>query len=209
MDSVFAFKGDEYVCLVADAVAKHSILVLKESADRVVELNKSQAMIVTGDDGDVMQFSEYINRSLKLLELRQGAVGSVKGTANFIRTVLAKAIRQHPYNVNVITGGVDMSGSPQLYYIDYLGTMGEDDYCVQNYSMYFLLSVLSEYWKPGMSRADARELIKHCINALGRRFLLQPTKFVVKFITATGIDKEVMNYIPAPLDPSPTQLPDA
>ncbi|TNJ30169.1 Proteasome subunit beta type 2 [Giardia muris] len=207
MDSVFAFKGGDYVCLVADAVAKHSILVLKESADRVVELNKTQAMIVTGDDGDVMQFAEYINRSLKLLELRQGAVGSVKGTANFIRTELATAIRRHPYHVNVITGGVDTSGTPQLYYIDYLGTMGEDNYCVQNYSMYFLLSVLSEYWRPDMTRADAKDLIKHCINALGRRFLLQPTKFVVKFVTATGIDKEMINYVPAPLDPSPAQLP--
>lgn len=66
MDSVFGFKGKDFVCLVADTVFKHSILVLKECADRTVKIHEGQGMIVTGEDGDVLQFTDYIKHSLKL-----------------------------------------------------------------------------------------------------------------------------------------------
>ncbi|EFO63331.1 Proteasome subunit beta type 2 [Giardia lamblia P15] len=206
MDSVFGFKGKDFVCLVADTVFKHSILVLKECADRTVKIHEGQGMIVTGEDGDVLQFTDYIKHSLKLRSLRQGYTPTVKSSANFIRTELARAIREGPYNVYVITGGVDAAG-PQLYYMDYLGTMGEDNFCVQGYSMYFLLSVMSEYWKPDMTKQDALALIKHCIDALGRRFLLQPTKFTASFIYHSLTEKEFIDYVPQSIDPTKQQLP--
>lgn len=91
--------------------------------------------------------------------------------------------------------------------MDYLGTMGEDNFCVQGYSMYFLLSVMSEYWKPDMTKQDAMDLIRHCIDALGRRFLLQPTKFTASFIYQSQTEKEFINYVPKSIDPTKQQLP--
>jgi len=201
MDSVFALKGKDFVVFVADSVCRSSIMALREEDDKVRETVRGQAMIVTGDPGDVTHFREFIHCNLRLLALRKEGNLSVGAAANYIRSQLAKAIRENPYQVNLLYGGVNaLTGTPSLYFIDYMGTLGEDRFAVQNYSMYFLLGALDKYWKPDMNKEEAMEVVKRCLTVLARRFLLQPTKFVVKFVYLDRVEREAVTIVPENFD---------
>lgn len=67
-----------------------------------------------------------------------------------MRNELATALREGPYQVNLLIGGVDQS-SPSLYYIDYLGSMHKMNYAVHGYAAYFLLSVLDRLYTKDMT----------------------------------------------------------
>lgn len=201
MDSVFALKGKDFVAFVADTVCRSSIMALREEDDKVREAVPGQAMVMTGDPGDVTHFRESVLCNLKLMLLRLDGNLSVGTAANYIRNQLSKAIRQDPYQVNVLYGGVDTrTGAPSLYFIDYMGTMGEDRFAVQNYSMYFLLGTLDKYWKPDMTKAEAREVVERCLAVLSQRFLIQPTKFTLKFVYADRVERESVTAVPRNFD---------
>ena len=85
---------------------------------------------------------------------------------------------------------------PSVYAIDYLGTIIKNNFVSQGHSNYFLPATFDKWWKENMTIEEGREMIKQCINVLGRAYLLQQTKFMIKWITADGIIKEEINYIP-------------
>ena len=52
-------------------------------------------MSVTGDAGDTLQFSEYIQKNLQLYKIKNGYEMSVHGMANYTRRYLADALRSN------------------------------------------------------------------------------------------------------------------
>lgn len=204
MDSAFAFVAKDCVVFVADSTSKHSILVLKEHDDKIRELFPSQALVVTGEPGDVVHFTEFVSRNLKLQSLRQGHPLSIKATANFIRGEIASAIRKHPMNVFSLFGGVDADG-PSMYFMDYIGTMGNDNFGVIGYAQYFLLSTYDRYWKDNMDRDAAMKFIYNCVNVMGRRFLLKSRQFIAKFVYADHTETVTIDYTPPDIDPTPEE----
>lgn len=64
--------------------------------------------------------------------------------ANFTRSEIAEALRKAPYQINMLLGGIDTSG-PNLYYIDYLGTMQNVCFKERVLHIYLLLLCLCIY----------------------------------------------------------------
>ena len=63
-------------------------------------------------------------RNIELQELRTGIPLSLDASANFMRTEMAKALRQAPFQVNLLYGGWDEhENRAKLYWMDYLGTL--------------------------------------------------------------------------------------
>ena len=54
------------------------------------------------------------------------------------------------------------------------------------YASFFLLSVFDRYYKPNLTRAEARQLIKMCLEELKKRFIVNLPNFVFKIVDATG-----------------------
>lgn len=57
------------------------------------------------------------------------------------RSELAYAIRNGPYNVNCLLGGIDEDG-PGLYFMDYLGTLQKTHVGAHGYGGLFLYGIL-------------------------------------------------------------------
>ena len=87
--------------------------------------------------GDSDHFGEYVQKNLKLYELRTGTTLSTHGewcagsllvltivcstaASSFVRGELARYLRQKPYYVDLLIGGWDKDDGPSLYYLDYL-----------------------------------------------------------------------------------------
>lgn len=118
---------------------------------------------------------------------------------------LAAALRKAPYQVNLLLAGVD-NNEPSLYFCDYLAALQKMDYGAHGYPAYFILSTMDSHWKvcndclsdtvtthaqPKMNEDEAKELVKMCIQELQKRFVLNQPNFLIKKVSASGI--EVIN----------------
>lgn len=85
-----------------------------------------------------VQFAEYIQRNAQLYSMRNETELSPSGLAHFVRGELASSLRsRHPYNVNLLMGGVDpITGKPSLYWLDYLAALAEVPYAAHGYAQY-------------------------------------------------------------------------
>jgi 20S proteasome subunit beta 4 len=116
-----------------------------------------------------------------------------------MRYVLAKNLREQPYECNAIIGGVDLptqnspeEEKPKLYYLDYLGTLVQCNYTAHGYCGMLLYGLWDSQWKPDMSFDDGLQMLRDSIAQLQKRFLVQNPNFIVKKITKNGV--EVVNY---------------
>lgn len=91
-----------------------------------------------------MQFAEYIERNLRLHQIRHLHALRPASAASWIRRQLADSLRsRNPYAVNLLVGGYDLAtAEPQLYWVDYLGTLAHVPFAAQGYASYFVLSLL-------------------------------------------------------------------
>jgi 20S proteasome alpha/beta subunit len=105
--------------------------------------------------GDTVQFAEYVERNLRLNQIRHVHELRPQSAASWIRSTLATSLRsRNPYAVNLLVGGFDTSaaainetnedvgGEPKLYWIDYLGTLADVPFAAHGYGSYFALSLL-------------------------------------------------------------------
>src|ERR1700742_2438687 len=97
--------------------------------------------------GDTIQFAEYVERNLRLHHIRHHHPLRPQSAASWIRRSLAQSLRsRNPYAVNLLIGGYDVSTkSPNLYWVDYLGTLAEVPFAAHGYGSYFVLSLLDRF----------------------------------------------------------------
>jgi 20S proteasome subunit beta 4 len=192
METLFGFVGSDYVLLVCDTAAKRSIVKMLPDDDKILEVDKTKLMGLSGDAGDRVNFSEYIQKNIALYELRNGYPLSVSAAAHYTRNELATALRERPYNVNLLLAGVDKDVGPSLFYMDYLASMHKMNYAVQGYAAYFLFSLFDKYYKIGLNREDGLQLAKLCMKQLQTRFTLSGERYLLKFVDAKGVTQQVI-----------------
>ena len=96
--------------------------------------------------GDTIQFAEFVERNIRLYQIRHLYPLRPSAAASWIRRSLAESLRsRHPYAVNLLVGGYDLAEhTPNLYWIDYLGTVVEVPFAAHGYGSYFALSLLDK-----------------------------------------------------------------
>ncbi|PVD24247.1 hypothetical protein C0Q70_14718 [Pomacea canaliculata] len=145
-------------------------------------------MAAVGQAGDTVMFTELIGKNLQLYKMKNGYEMSLHAAVNFTRRILAEMLRsQKPKMVNLLMAGVD-EGGPALYFIDYIATMVKLPFAVHGYGGMFTMSILDKYYKPGMQRTEALNLLKMCMNEIQTRFVIDTPRFMVRVVTAKGVE---------------------
>jgi 20S proteasome subunit beta 4 len=112
-------------------------------------------MVGTGPQSDRVGFGEYVQKNMKLYELRNGVTLDGHATANYVRGELARFLRKSPYQVNLLIGACDEQVTPEngkvvapsLHWIDYLGSMVKVNFGVHGYGSNFCLSIFDREWQ--------------------------------------------------------------
>jgi 20S proteasome subunit beta 4 len=152
-----------------------------------MQLDPYKIAALAGDHGDRVQFSEFIQKNLHLDYYRTGLLHSVHAAASFTRRELSDALREHPYFVNILLGGIDDKEGASLYFIDYLGAMHKVQFGAHGYSSSFLLGLFDRLYKPNLIFEEGVEIIKSCISEIRQRFLINTCNFIVKVVDKQGV----------------------
>ncbi|EIN14217.1 N-terminal nucleophile aminohydrolase [Punctularia strigosozonata HHB-11173 SS5] len=189
MECSFAITGKGYVIIAADTTAARSIVKMKSDEDKVKVLTPHLCMTYSGEPGDTVQFAEYIERNLRLYQIRNYFALTPPSAAAWIRRSLAESIRSRkPYAVNLLLGGYDTTThTPHLYWIDYLGTMATVPFAAHGYGSYFALSLLDRYHDPEATLDEGLATLKRCIDEVAKRLVVSPEKYKVKVIDKDGV----------------------
>eukprot|EP01036_Dinobryon_divergens_P051778 gene51778-69300_t len=180
MDSIFGLVGNGFAIIAADASSPRSILVYKHDQDKIMELDSHKLLAGSGPQADCSNFTEFIQKNLKLYELNNDLKLDSQAAANYIRSELAQALRKGPYQTNLLLAGYDQSTGSSIYFIDHLAAMSKVNFGAQGYAAYFVLSVMDRTWTPNMSLDEALDVIRKCIHELQTRFMVSQPVFIVK-----------------------------
>ncbi|KAF6138147.1 hypothetical protein GIB67_033561 [Kingdonia uniflora] len=94
MECVFGMVGNGFTLVVADTSAVNSILVHKSNEDKIMVLDSHKLLGASGESGDRVQFTEYIQKNVALYQFRNGIPLTTAAAANFTRGELATALRK-------------------------------------------------------------------------------------------------------------------
>ncbi|KAI0768308.1 N-terminal nucleophile aminohydrolase [Trametes elegans] len=189
MDISFALTGKGYVIVAADTTAARSIIKMKVDEDKIKVLSPHLLMAFSGEPGDTVQFAEYIERNIRLYQIRNTYALRPPSAASWIRRALADSLRsRRPYSVNLLIGGYDTSTStPHLYWVDYLGTLSEVPFAAHGYGAYFALSLLDRYHDPEAPLEEGLATLRRCLDEVAKRLVVTPEKYKVKVVDKDGV----------------------
>ncbi|KAJ3807516.1 20S proteasome subunit [Lentinula lateritia] len=188
METSFAITGKGYVIVASDTTAARSIVKMKTDDDKIKVVSPHLLMSYSGEPGDTIQFAEYVERNLRLFNIRNNYSLRPSAAASWIRRSLAQSLRSRkPYSVNLMLGGFDVTtNSPHLYWIDYLGTMTEVPFGAHGYGSYFALSLLDRYHDPEATLEEGLATLKRCIDEVAKRLVVSPGKYKIKVVDKDG-----------------------
>ncbi|XP_067032067.1 proteasome subunit beta type-2-like [Acropora muricata] len=188
MECLIGIQGPDFVLVASDSASGRSIIRMKDDQDKMFKLSSKLLMLVTGEAGDTVQFAEYIEKNIQLYKMRNGYELTPHAAANFTRRNLADSLRtSSAYQVNMLIAGFDDASGPALYFMDWLASLQKVPFGAHGYGSFFSLSIMDRYYKPDLSRAEARELLQKCIDEVQRRFLVRLPDFFVRIVDKDGI----------------------
>jgi len=189
MECLLGIRFNDYVLLAADTVDARSIVVMNHDEEKFCKLSDKVMMAVCGEAGQTDNFSEYIQKNVKLYKMRFTYELSPKSTAHFTRRTMAEYLRSStPYNCNLIVGGFDnVANKAELFFIDYLASISELNYCAHGYGGYFVLSTMDSRYRPDLPLDQGLILLKLCIQEISKRFLVNLPLYKVKCIDKDGV----------------------
>ncbi|KAL9092482.1 MAG: hypothetical protein Q9159_000829 [Coniocarpon cinnabarinum] len=100
--------GRDFTVVASSKAAMRGVTILKANDDKTRKLSDHTVMAYSGEAGDTVQFSEYIQANIALYGTRNGAILQPPAIAAFTRNELARALRSQPYNANCLIGGIVM-----------------------------------------------------------------------------------------------------
>merc|ERR1712100_515198 len=188
METLIGLVTKDATIVLADRSAARSIIRFQDEVDKVKQIDSHKVMAsAEKKGGDSTHFGEYVQKNLKLHELRTATALSTHATANFVRGELARYLRQKPYYVDLLLGGWDEDAGPSLYYLDYLASMQQVPYACHGYAGYFCSSTIDRYYTPDLTLEEGLDILRKCVHEINTRFLMNAPKFTVKVIDKDGV----------------------
>ncbi|OTB05795.1 hypothetical protein M426DRAFT_319478 [Hypoxylon sp. CI-4A] len=189
MEVLLGITGKDFTLIAASKAAMRGATILKASDDKTRQLNKHTLVAFSGEAGDTIQFSEYIQANAQLYSMRNETDLSPTALAHYVRGELASSLRSRkPYNVNLLLGGVDpITHKPSLFWLDYLAALATVPYAAHGYAQYYCLSILDKHHHPDMTFVQGLKVLEMCTDELKRRLPIDFKGMTVKVVTKDGI----------------------
>ena len=192
MECLIGIQGQGFCILAADTLMSRSIVVMKHNECKYRPLNPRTGLIFMGESGDTHSLVDYLQANVALYGIRNDGVQlEPAAVAAFSRRTIADNLRKTPYNVNLLVGGINSEDQAELYWIDYLGSYVKVPFACHGYAGYFCMGLLDRNYKSTLTKEEALELLKKCIQELKIRFVADLPAFTVRVYNVGGLIEEI------------------
>ena len=153
---------DGGVVLGADTRATGGPIVMVKDEFKIHYISDNIWCCGAGTAADTDHVTEIVSAKLRLFSMNTGMQPRVEQAASILVNKL------FPYggyiSAALILGGYDFNG-PSVYSISPDGCISKGPFVTMGSGSYAAISVLEQRWKPGLSEADAKELVADAIEA--------------------------------------------
>ncbi|MFC7096001.1 proteasome subunit beta [Halobaculum marinum] len=177
--------GDAVV-LASDRRASLGRMVSSKDAQKVHPLGETAALAFTGSVSGAQALVADLDTERRLYELRRGQRMSTTALAGYA----AAAMRQQPYGVQHLLGGVDGDGA-RLFTFDAGGSILEQPFAADGSGGPFAYGTLEAGYEPGMAVADAERLAARAVAAASERDTASGNGLQLVTLTPDGVDDRV------------------
>ena len=195
--TAIGFRCKGFVMVAVSGTTAHYYIKLHDQEDNVIQLDENKLLAASGEQADVVNYTEYIKRNMALNKMKHnGRSMTTPAAAHFMRSTLAEALRQGPYLVNTLVAGYDNKMSeyddadPEsyLFYMDYLGTLAPVPFGCHGYGATFVTSILDAEWREDLTKDQAKELMQKCLNEVKKRLIVDSSNFITKVVHSGGVE---------------------
>ncbi|RLE48873.1 MAG: proteasome endopeptidase complex, archaeal, beta subunit [Candidatus Methanomethylicota archaeon] len=172
------------VILGADRRVTAGHYIVHKKVKKIFKLDEHLAATMAGVVADAQQIMEVASSNIKLYRYSTGVPIKVKSAATLLSNILAGA-RLLPYIVQVLVGGVDVTG-PRLFSLDPFGSLTEETFIATGSGSPAALGVLEDAYKPEMSVDEALKVVVRAIKAAMKRDPASGEGFDLVVITREG-----------------------
>lgn len=149
--------------------------------------DKRIAMSCSGLVGDFQALTRIMQAQANLYELKEGVKISVRAMAKMVANFLYQR-KMAPLFANVEIAGVDENG-PQVFTMDAIGSLMEEDYGVSGSSATFAVGILEAEYNPKMTVADGKALIQKTIRNAVKRDAMTGNNIDIMTITKDNVEE--------------------
>ena len=189
--SVLGIQFNDGIVIAADTLGSYGSLAKYRPLSRILKVNDTTVMGTSGDYAD-LQFMKSIIEQKVIDEacIADGFSYSPKSIYSWLtRVMYNRRTKMNPLWNTVIVGGIQQ-GKPFLGYVDKLGVAYEAKSVATGYGAYIaqplLRDALDKSPEPGMSDAEARDVIGRCLSVLFYRDARSWNEYELAVVTKDG-----------------------
>ncbi|KAI2799327.1 hypothetical protein RDWZM_001994 [Blomia tropicalis] len=188
MECLMGIRFNDFVLLAADRINIWSIMAIKHDMNKIKNLSDNLIMGVIGEQGDSVQFSEFISKNIQLYKMRNDYELSPTAAATYIQRNLAHYLRSRtPYHVNLLVAGYDtVTNKPELHYLDYLATSTPVPYAAHGYGGLFTMGLMDRIYKADSTLEEGISMLRKCIEEIQKRLVVSLPSFKVCVVDKNG-----------------------
>lgn len=191
MDSAIGIRGSSFAMVAADTKITRSVLVVKENHDKFQAVKDKAVMSMIGDQGDAFRTMLYTSERALYEEVQNGIEITPSVLAHIIQNRVYESLRKRQLDVSSIVAG-RVSDGYDLWSVDKYGAISSVPFCAGGYATYFVYGIFDREYSEDMTVDAALAMIQKCVNLLRERFVANLEKFVVKIVTADGIETRTL-----------------
>jgi|SRR3989338_4491153 len=198
--SIVGIVCSDGVVLAADRQVSAGTIVVQKDFAKIIPINERILSAITGSVSDAQFLIRLVAAELRLKELKNKKVPTVKESASLLASLTFRAIRQPtmiPSIVGTLVAGVDDDGTAKLYTIEPAGGIVEvKDYDANFGSgMPYILGVLERGYKKDLKVKEGVQLAVECIKASTQRDMGSGYGLDIFTLTKDGVKKVVNQEI--------------
>ncbi len=177
------------VVMGADSRATMDTFIATPDARKVWKIDENIGITIAGGVGDAQELIRQVKIQNEIYKMEEGKALSPKA-ANSLLSIILQDSKFYPYFVQLIVGGVDAKGNPQLYSLDMAGGYQEEQSFTSTGSgAITALGYIEGAYKKGMNSKEGLKMVYKAIKIAMRRDSATGDNILISVITKNGYEE--------------------
>jgi len=187
--------GRDFVVLGADRRVSSGTYIFHKHGKKIHKIDEHVATTIAGVVADAQRLVERLRLETSIYRLANEVPMPVRSVATLASVLL---FQMRPILIaHMLVGGVDKEG-PQLYSIDWLGTITRERFTSSGSGTPYAISLLENEYREEMALEEAIRLAIRALNAAMRRDPGSGEGIDIAVVSAKGVkelgDEEIASY---------------